>query len=210
VTLLNPALTFILNIIATVALAFAIPIVAILFYIVAVLSWRSLSKSRFLPRQVRPKQRYGDAPFIETVPSQTIPQLPFHQTPLVQSQKNGRMVWHPTPTLALTEAAPLEEAWISTTIEAPRIVRQGKTVIVRVEVSNNHRTKPLRDEAMLEVEHPSSALQILGAEQVSLQPQGDTTHIYSQWTAPYVPGSYVLRFTILNHNVRAEKVLVVE
>lgn len=120
------------------------------------------------------------------------------------------MVWRPTPALALTEAAPLEEAWISTTIEASRIVRQGKTLVVRVEVSNNHRRKPLRDEAILEVEHPSSALQILGTEPVSLQPQGDTTHIYSQWTAPYIPGSYVLRFTILNHNVKTEKVLVVE
>jgi hypothetical protein len=77
-------------------------------------------------------------------------------------------------------------------------------------VSNNHGSKPLTDEAMLEVEHPSSALEVLGPEHINLHPEGDTTLVYFQWSAPYVPGNYILRFLLLEYQTRTEKVLIVE
>ena len=119
------------------------------------------------------------------------------------------MIWRPISTIDSGSSVPLTDSWISTAIEAPATVRQGKTLVLRVEVSNNHRTEPLRDEGMLEVEYPSSVVQLLGTEPVELQPKGDTTHIYFEWTAPYLIGNYVLRFRLLNHQAKTERVLAV-
>jgi hypothetical protein len=63
---------------------------------------------------------------------------------------------------------------------------------------------------MLEVEYPSSAVQVLGSEAIKLDTEGDTSLIYFPWTAPHVPGNYVLRFTLLNHQAKTERVLIVQ
>jgi len=139
----------------------------------------------------------------------TSPHTTFEQAQLIQPQRDGRTVWQPTPTINTT-AATLDQSWISATIEAPRIVKQGMTLVLRVEVSNNHRSNRLRDETMLEVEYPSSAVQVLGSELIELEPNGDTTLIYFQWMTPYLPGNYVLRFILLNYQAKTEKVLVVK
>ena len=143
-------------------------------------------------------------------PAPQVPiQVPFDQAQVVQFQRDGRTIWQPTPTVDTFGPTPLNEAWIATAIEAPRTVEQGKTLVLRVEVSNNHRSKPLRDRCMLEVEYPSSVLQVLGPEPIKLEPEGDTTLIYFQWTVPYLPGNYILRFLLLNHQVKTEKALIV-
>jgi len=63
---------------------------------------------------------------------------------------------------------------------------------------------------MLEIEYPSKAVEVLGTERIKLDPQGDTTLIYFQWTAPHLRSNYVVRFVLLNHQAKTEKVLVVE
>ena len=166
-------------------------------------------------RSLTPRVQVGyidhTPPFVP--PIQPALQTPLHttfeQAQLIQSQRDGRTVWQPTPTINTT-TAPLDETWISTTIEAPRIVKQGTTLILRVEVSNNHRSNRLKDESMLEVEYPSAAVQILGSELIELEPNGDTTLIYFQWTTPYLPGNYILRFLLLNYQANTEKALVVK
>jgi hypothetical protein len=175
-----------------------------------------------LTRFRRPTHRYDPRVYYMSMAQPTIPpppspqfspspaQAPFGQAQLIQFPRNGRTVWQPTPTVDTTAAAPLDEAWISTSIQAPRSVRQGKALVLRVEVSNNHSSKSLTDEAMLEVEHPSSALEVLGSDSVNLNPEGDTTLVYFQWSAPHVPGNYILRFLLLNCQAETEKVLVVE
>jgi len=166
--------------------------------------------SRTIVRQVIPDSAGRPPPtFVDTHANHPATESTFEQAPLIQPQMNGRMVWHPSPTVDISPSAVLDEAWISTAIEAPHTVRQGKTLVLRVEVSNNHRCKRLRDESMLEVEYPSSVVQVVGSEPIELEPNGDTTLIYFQWTAPHLPGNYILRFIFLNYQVKTESVLVV-
>jgi len=149
--------------------------------------------------------------FIERLPiTQFQPQVDFDNAPIIQYSQQGQAVWQPTPVLNLRGNVPLTADWVSIDIKIPERVRQGEKLAIRVDVSNNHASRVLRDQALLEVRFPTGVAQALGPDPINIEPSGDMVSLFYTWNVPYLAGNYVIRYHLLNLSSKTEKALAVQ
>jgi len=134
----------------------------------------------------------------------------FEDAPLIQYGNKGKTTWQPIPIIELGPDTPLTQDWISIKIETPTAIGRFEKVVIRVDITNNHLSKRLVDEGLLEVRFPTGASQVFGPDMLDLQPNGDTLSLYYTWDAPGLPGNYVIRYYILNLQARVEKAIKVD
>jgi hypothetical protein len=176
-------------------------------------NWLHRREFGILQEQFRSRVRASPNPEIRFLGGQVIkapPLIDFQNAPLIQNRQEGRMTWHPIPVVQLGPDAPLTKDWVSTKIVMPATVRQGKVLAIRIDITNNHATKDIVDQGLLEIRHPTSVAQALGPDAIKIQPNGDTVSLYYTWNVPYIPGNYVVKYHLLNLQARTEKAVVVK
>jgi len=132
----------------------------------------------------------------------------FYSAPLIRDwDEDG---WQPTPTIPLDPKALLTKEWITIDIDVPQNFKRGDILMIRVDITNCHSTKTLYDKGILEIVFPTGARQRYGPDKIILQPAGDTISLCYTWKVPlFPPGSYILRYYLINLQSITEKALAV-